>query len=335
MPSSPPQPQALLALIALAALAGGGGCKGRGDHKGPVIARVGDDVITADDLKRQLDQVSPFLRGRYDTVERKKEFLENLIRNELLAQEAARRGLDKAPQVREQLKRAMVQELLRRQLDERLAGGDLADAELRKFYDLHLDDFVKPERARVSRILLAAPPGDAAARAAARRRASALRQEIDQRARKGEANAFQAVALKRSQDPSSAPLGGDLRFLSREEMAKGFSPQLADAAFALKSPGDEAGPIETPQGIELVRLQARTAALERTFEQAKDAIRGRVARERRSRDYDEFVRKLREDGRVTIDEGELARVSVADALPQPSASPAAGPAAPAPSAAGR
>lgn len=330
MPLFRARPPVVLALLSGLALAAASGCKGRGGDSGPVVAKVGNGVITAGDLKRHLEEISPFLRARFNTPERKKELLENLIRNELLAQEAERRGLDKAPQVREQMKRAMIQELLREQLDERAAGKDLADDELRKFYDSHLDEFVKPERVRALRILLAAKPGDAAARATARKQAQALRREIDQRVKKGEAGAFQAVALKSSQDKSSAPLGGDLRFLSRDEMAKAFSPQLADAAFALKNPGDEAGPLETPQGIELLRLQVRTPALERKFEDSKESIRGRLSRERRSRDYDEFVRKLRDDGRVSIDEAELAKVSVADAPPQPQARP---PVAPAPSAA--
>ncbi|HXN82044.1 MAG TPA: peptidylprolyl isomerase [Myxococcales bacterium] len=296
-----------LACLAIAAAAG---CRGKAEDKtGPVVATVGNDTITADELRRRFDEVSPFLRGRYNTVERKKEFLENLVRNELLAQEAARRGLDKSPQVREQTKRAMIQELLRQQLDERLSGADIPDDELKKFYDAHLEDFVKPERARAFRILLAADKSDAKARAAAKKQAQALRKEIDEHAKKGDLNAFQAAAMKHSQDKSSASLGGDLRFLSRDELAKTFSPELAAAVFSLKNPGDEAGPLETPQGIELVRLQVRTVAYERKLEEAKDSIRGRMSRERRSREYDEFVRKLRDGGNVKIDEAELAKVS--------------------------
>src|ERR1700674_4127869 len=124
-------------------------CKRGAERKsGPAVATVGGDTITADEFKRRLDEVSPFLRARYNTVERKKEFLENIIRNELLAQEAERRGLDKTPAVREQTKRAMIQELLKQQLDQRLSGSDLADAELKQFYDAHQEDFVKPDRAR-------------------------------------------------------------------------------------------------------------------------------------------------------------------------------------------
>src|SRR5437762_7970223 len=126
------------------------------EAKGPVVAKVGEETITADELKHRLDETSPFLRARYNTLDRKKEFLENLIRNELLAQEAQRQGLDKSPAVKEQMKRAMIQELIKKQLDEKLNGNDIPDSELKGYYDSHIDDFVKLERARVYHILLAA-----------------------------------------------------------------------------------------------------------------------------------------------------------------------------------
>lgn len=283
-------------------------CK-KGDGKsGPVVAKVGDQVITADELKRRLDETSPFLRARYNTLERKKEFLENLIRNELLAQEAQRQGLDKSPAVKEQMKRAMIQELIKKQLDEKLTGADIAEADLKKFYDSHVEDFVKPERARVFHILL--PARDAKEKAAARAKAVALLKDIDAREKKGEVNAFQTTAMKESQDKLSAPMGGDLRFLSRDELAKAYSNELANAAFELKNAGDKAGPIETPAGIELVKLQVKTVALNRSFDESKDSIRGRMARERRSREYDEWMKKLRESTTVAINDSELEKVQV-------------------------
>src|SRR3954462_9438462 len=120
-------------LIAGFALASVAGCKRDGKH-GPVVAKVGNDTITAEEFKKRLDETSPFLRARYNTVERKKEFLESLVRNELLAQEAERQGLSSSPAVREQLKRAMIQELIKKQLDERLSGNDIPDADLKAFY---------------------------------------------------------------------------------------------------------------------------------------------------------------------------------------------------------
>jgi peptidyl-prolyl cis-trans isomerase C len=225
--------------IALAAVA----CN-KTQSSGPVVAQVGNEAITADDVRQRLNETSPFLRARYNTPERKREFVENMVRNELLAQEAIRQGLDKSPTVREQTKRAMIQELIKHQLDGKLSGSDIADEELKKFYEAHIDEFVKPERARVLHIFL--PAKDAKERAEARKRAAALLKDIDSREKKGEVNAFQSVAIKESKDPLSAPMGGDLRFLSKDEIAKAYTPELASAAFELKSPGDKTGPVDTP-----------------------------------------------------------------------------------------
>src|SRR5204863_5752937 len=98
------------------------------------------------------------------------------------------------------------QELIKKQLDEKLTGSDIADEDLKKFYDVHVDDFVKPERARVFHILLAAR--DAKEKAAARKRAAELLKDIDAREKKGEVNAFQSAAMKESKDQLSAPRGG-------------------------------------------------------------------------------------------------------------------------------
>src|SRR3954463_2711421 len=292
----------LLAGFAVASVAG---CK-RDGKSGPVVARVGSETITAAEFKKRLDETSPFLRARYNTVERKKEFLESLIRNELLAQEAERQGLSSSPAVREQLKRAMIQELIKKQLDERLSGSDIPDAELKAFYDTHIDDFFKPERARIYHILI--PATDAKEKVAARKHTEALFKDIQERTKKGEVNAFQAVAQKESKDATSAPMGGDLRFVSKDELTKNYSAELANAAFDLKNAGDMGGPIDTPAGVELVKMQVKTPSVNRSFDESKEGIRGRIARERRSKDYDDFVKKLRDNGKVDIDEAELAKV---------------------------
>ena len=126
------------------------------------------------------------------------------------------------------------------------------------------------------------------------------------------------MAQKESKDALSAPMGGDLRFLSKDELAKAYNAPLADAAFALKNPGDKAGPVETPAGVELVKLQVKTVALNRSFEESKESIRGRMARERRTRDYDEWMKKLREGAKVSINDAELEKVQV-EGIPQPPA----------------
>ncbi|HEY6909830.1 MAG TPA: peptidyl-prolyl cis-trans isomerase [Myxococcales bacterium] len=303
-----------LAAIFLAAAAFAA-CSKSSKSSGPVVAKVGDQVITASDVKERLNETSPFLRARYNTLERKKEFVENLVRNELLAQEAVRQGFDKSPAVKEQAKRAMIQELIKHQLDEKLTGADISEDEMKKFYQTHIDDFVKPERARVYHIFL--PATTAKEKAEAKKKATALLKDISAREQKGEASAFQGVAMRESKDMASSALGGDLRFLSRDELTRSYSKELADAAFSIIMPGAIAGPVETPTGIELVKMQVKTVAMNHSFEESKDSIRQRMARERRSRDYDEWLKKLRESTAVTINDAELEKVQPDAATPVP------------------
>jgi peptidyl-prolyl cis-trans isomerase C len=56
----------------------------------------------------------------------------------------------------------------------------------------------------------------------------------------------------------------------------------------------------------------------RTLEQMKTQIVNKLNRERRTKEFDEFVKKLREEAGITIDEKELEKVEVA-AGPAPGA----------------
>src|SRR5438445_83206 len=187
-----------------------------------------------------------------------------------------------------------------------------------------------PERARVYHIFL--PAKEAKEKAQAKTKAATLVKEMREREKKGEPNVFEKTAMKESKDQLSAALGGDLRFLSKDELAKAHGTEMANAAFDLKNPGEIAGPIETPNGIEIVKLQVKTVALNRGFDEAKDAIRGRMARDRRSKQYDDFVKKLEDEGKVSIDEVELAKITPTEAgapVGTPLATPAPGSPAPA------
>lgn len=84
-------PMFRFALIALATISVAS-CSRGGKKSGPAVAEGGGITVTADELKARLDEQSPFVRARYATLERKKEFLENLIRFELLAKEAEKNG---------------------------------------------------------------------------------------------------------------------------------------------------------------------------------------------------------------------------------------------------
>jgi len=77
-----------------------------------VVAKIGDRTITLGDYAATLERMDQFDRLRYQTKERRRELLDEIISVELLAAEARRLGLDKQPEtqdaIRQILRDAMV-----------------------------------------------------------------------------------------------------------------------------------------------------------------------------------------------------------------------------------
>src|SRR5438105_14994280 len=59
-----------------------------------VLAKVGDKTITVGDFAAALERLDDISRDRFRAPAERKKLLQELIDNELLAQEARRRGLD-------------------------------------------------------------------------------------------------------------------------------------------------------------------------------------------------------------------------------------------------
>jgi peptidyl-prolyl cis-trans isomerase C len=299
---------------------------------GAVIANVGNDTITVDDFKAKLDEQSPFIRARYTTLDRKKEFLDNLIRFEVLAQEAQRRGLDKDPEVLNTVKKVMVQKLIRAEFDDAQAGKDIPDEELKKYYDEHLEDYVKPERVRVSHLFIAAPEGPG--RAKVKSEAAKLLAEVKGKEAGTDKTAFLEAAKAKSNDDATKAAGGDLSFKTKEELTGLWGAKFADAAMNLKAIGEIGDLVETEKGFHLLKLTGRQNALDRPFDQVKPQIQNRLSRDKRTKAFDDFVAGLKMKANVKVDEAALDKIEVAPAGPDGAAPAMNLPAGTPPSAAG-
>jgi peptidyl-prolyl cis-trans isomerase C len=287
---------------------GSGGRTDSGEGKEAVVARVNERAITAGEFQERLEEQPPFVRSRYATLEKKKEFLDNLIRFELLVQEARRQGLDKDPELQATLEKLMVQKLVRKQSE--AGAGELSDAELRKYYDAHLSEFVRPERVRISHLFLASAKGDAN-RAQVRAQATRLLTEVKRQETGTARSAFELLASSQSQDASSKAAGGDLGFQTREELTAAWGPELAEAALALKQVSDIGGVVETDKGFHLVKLLGRQLGVDQSFDTVKERIQAQLSMESRSRNLDTFISKLKDSAKVEVKDAALEQIPVA------------------------
>jgi peptidyl-prolyl cis-trans isomerase C len=271
---------------------------------GPAVAQGEGILITADEMKARLDEQSPFIRQRYQTLEKKKEFLDNLVRFEVLAKAAEKEGLASDPDVQLTMRKIMVQKLVQKRFADGDPGKDIPEADAQKYYDGHKDEYVKPAKVRLAGILFASTAADRAAKGAQAKKAlGQLKTSM-----KKNPMAIQPMARELSDDGATKGSGGDLGFKSKEELARQGGPAFADAAFALKE--GEPVLLETPQGFWIVQLVGRQDELVRGFDQMKGQIQARLAREKRTKDFDEYVKKLKEEARVQVNDAELEKVPV-------------------------
>jgi len=288
-----------LATLALCACKpnSGPGTKGA-SRTGPVLARVDDTEITASDLQEVLARYAhtPFVLARYSTPEKKKELLESLIRYELMAREALRRGYDRDPDVQRIAKKQMVALFEKREITDKLRPEDVPPTDVDKYYREHQPEFVRPEEVRVSQILV----HDANA---ARRIAS------EAKARRNNPKSFRDLVERYSEDADSKPRAGDLTFFDRKTTRE--PKALVDAAFAMTQVNDVVGPVASDRGFHILKLTDRRPEVTRPFAEVKVDIQKRLLDQMRAQRKREMAEEMRKSLRVEIYQDELAKIALA------------------------
>lgn len=259
-----------------------------------VLVKIGNESITVGEFAERLADQSPYLRARYNSPERRREFLDNLIRFELLAAEAHRRNYDKLPDVERTRKQVMIQQMMKAEFEDRVRLEDITDQEIRTYYEAHPEEFNKPEQVRASIIVM-------------RDRAAAQRVLSQILAAPNDVALFRRLAEQHNEDPETRSRLGDLRFFSRPAERQQGEPEvagaIAEAAFAIPQIGGVHRELVRVQmgelaGFAIVKLTGKRAALHRTVDEARRPIQNRLWREKRERAIEEFLTRLRREANV-------------------------------------
>ena len=297
--------------LALAACKHGGGSAGEARNVDPsqVVAKVDDAVITVSDVQERINKQSPFVRARYANADKKKEFVDTLVKFEVMAAEAARRGYDKDPDVQRVMKQQMISKLMQKDFESKLKVEDVPDADVEKYYNEHPAEFHQKDEVRVSAIFV-------------KDKAKADRAYAEARALpKGPANAmdqkgFRDLVAKYSEDEDSKPRGGDLSFFAADSAT--VPKPIVEAAFNLKEVGDLGPVTKTDKGYAIVRLAQKRPGFNRPLPEVKRQIQQRLFRDLRTKAMDTFVEDLKKKSNISINEENLAKVVVEAGTGRPS-----------------
>jgi parvulin-like peptidyl-prolyl isomerase len=173
----------------------------------------------------------------------------------------------------------------------RMATPPVSDAELETYYRENERRLTFPEQVRVRHILITWKPlGTGDDRAAIREQMVPI---LD-RARAGED--FATLAREYSDDYATKDRGGDTGLFHRGQM----NPIFEQAAFDLKNPGELSGPIETPFGVHVLRLEERLEPRLVPLEEIREKLRSHVHEERAEAAVEAESERLRAEAEVQI-----------------------------------
>lgn len=267
------------------------------------LAKVGERVITVSDYAAVLDRMDRFERMRYQTPERRKALLEELINTELLAREAERRGLDKRPEAQAYVNQLLADEVRRRLRATLPAPEQLPAEEVQAYYAAHRDAFKQPERRRVALITVASL-------AAGKKVLAELQTD-------GSVETWNALSRKHHvlAPPAGAlPVAvlGDEGFTALDEdpaASKQLSPAIKKAAFAAPATGGVYPEVVEDGGAyHVVRVTTVAPAHLLTIEEADALVRSRLI-EQKLTDLEVELQKLLEKGApLEINEAVLSRL---------------------------
>jgi peptidyl-prolyl cis-trans isomerase C len=218
-----------------------------------IVARIGGTVYTLADIRQRMAYLpAPY---RYAAERRLPEYVQEIVRRELLAREARRVGIDHELAVRAELEEAVQAVLIRALLKEVTAQAMPTPDEVRAYYDGHPEEFRVPEQLEVDEVVVNGEAQADAIRGAVR--AGQLFEE--------------AVTAVNGDKPARAIFARGKR-----------DPAIEQVAFAL-AVHEVSPPVRSREGILLLHLRARHPARVQPIEAATPAIQARLAREKQQR----------------------------------------------------
>ena len=193
---------------------------------------------------------SQVAQGQKDTPELRKNLRDMLINQEIVAQEAVKRGIDKQPPVAARIELDRQSVLVNAYFDDMLKKNPITDDMLKKEYE-RLKPQMPAKEYRVRHILVQ-KEDDA--------------KNLIAQIRKG--GSFEKLAAEHSIDPGSKARGGDLDWGPAERYVKPFS----DTVTKLKKGQMTEAPVQTDFGFHIIRVEDERASKVPSFDEAKQQL---------------------------------------------------------------
>ena len=286
-----------------------------------IVAIVNNDIITFYELEKTMKGVAPPNIDTSNRAEMQKQLLLQMIDHKLvdlqvkklglqvLAEEVDRtiarikqeQGLENQEQfaatlakqglTEKDLKEKIKEQILRYKLMSREIGSKIiiSQERIKDYYQKNKSEFQRMEGIHLAHIILRVDPNGPSEELAQKKQ---LAQEILDRLKRGEN--FSDLAKTYSQDASAAQ-GGDLGLFKLNEIDSSLKEVIAQL-----KPGEVSPVIQSPQGLQIVKLVSRNEAKEFTFEEVKDRIQEQLFQMEVDQRFAQYLQQLKDRSYIQV-----------------------------------
>lgn len=255
-----------------------------------ILAEVNGEKITLNDFEEEISGVPASYRSIISTNKRK--FLDDIILQELLYQEAIKKGLEKDKDVIKNLerikKKVLAQKLLEKEVIE---TTKISEDEVNKYYEEHKQDYKIPEQVNAAHILIKVKEGaNEQEEKATFEKAEGLLKKIKEGAD------FSQLAKENSECPSSSK-GGELGYFSKGQMI----PEFEEVVFSLKV-GEISGIVKTKFGYHIIKSLDKKESRQKELSEVKDEIEQELIKKKQKSNFENYTNDLKSKAKITINE---------------------------------
>lgn len=168
----------------------------------------------------------------------------------------------------------------------------VAEPDLKKYYDEHIDMYKEPEKIKAQHILIKAEEGKKDQEEKARKKAESLIAQL-----KGGAD-FSKLAKENSDDSSNKDNGGDLGAFAKGMMVTEFE----EASWKLKEGEITQAPVKTRFGYHIIKRGASLPAMTKGFAEVKESIRAQLERERKQKAFEDWLKQAKDKAKIEIND---------------------------------
>lgn len=277
-----------------------------------VVAKVNDAVIVIQELDAAVNRMIPGVSFHGKLAEEtlkevRSKALRDLINQELQYQDAVARsmkpdkkqvkariqqirdGYESSGKYKEAMRQAgLTEDQVRAKIEKNLlveaaigaivtGPAQMTDPALQEYYQININKFKQPERAKL-RVISAGNEAKAMAALS--------------RIRGGED--FGDVAASMSEDDYRI-MGGDIGFIHKGTLR----PEVEDAAFTLKT-GETSGPIKTVNGWNIIKVEEKQPERLMSFEESREKLKKDLEKKRADELMETWVSGLRAKARIEV-----------------------------------